>query len=81
MKGVTICIDPSGYTESDMLQFNYVFEEVQGDSVSIKLNFTNPEHLSIASEPDMLVIELRDFRDDQGNLIVDEKIIRTPIPN
>ena len=64
-----------------MLQFKYEFQEVQGDSVSIKLNFTNPEHLSISPEPDMLVIELRDFRDDQGNLIVDEKIIRTPIPN
>ena len=47
-----------------MLQFNYEFQEVQGDSVSIKLNFTNPEHLSISPEPDMLVIELRDFRDD-----------------
>ena len=51
------------------------------NSVSLSLNFADPDNVSIASEKDILVVELKDFRDNEGNLIVDEKIIRIPMPN
>ena len=47
----------------------------------LTVNFVDPDNVSIAAETDMLVIELKDFRDNEGNLIVEEKIIRIPIPN
>ena len=49
--------------------------------MALTINFEDPDNISIASEKDYLVIELKDFRDNEGKLIVEEKIIRIPLPN
>ena len=80
-KGAIFCIEPSGYTKPEKLQFTYEFGDFEDKSVSLSLNFADPDNVSIAKETDILVIELKDFRDNEGNLIVDEKTIRISIPN
>ena len=49
--------------------------------MALRVKFEDPDNVSVASEKEYLVIELKDFRDNEGKLIVEEKIIRIPIPN
>ena len=80
-KGAAFCIEPSGYTEPEKLQFTYEFGDFKDNSIPLSVHFADPDNVSIAADADMLIIELKDFRDNEGNLIVEEKIIRIPIPN
>lgn len=47
----------------------------------MKLNFDNPGYVSSNPEKDRLVIEMRDFRDKDGNLIAEDQDIRNRLPN
>lgn len=50
-------------------------------NIDVQLKFKNPSGVSVAEEKDLLVIELNDFRDNEGNLIVKENKIVNEIPN
>ena len=42
----------------------------------MQLIFENPSYLSVMSEKDVLVIDLNDFRDQDGELIVDSFVLK-----
>ena len=39
-------------------------------NLDVQLKFKKPSGVSVSEEKDLLVIELNDFRDEEGNLIV-----------
>ena len=55
-----------------MLQFQFQASKFDLEKLSLELLFENPDHISYNTEPEILIIKLKDFRDPNGNLIVDE---------
>ena len=47
----------------------------------MKLNFDSPGSITSTTEKDYLVIEMRNFRDKEGNLIAEDNDIRNALPN
>ena len=53
------------------LNFNYNITTTDRN-IDVQLKFKKPSGVSVSEEKDLLVIELNDFRDQEGNLIVKE---------
>ena len=47
----------------------------------MQLIFENPAYVSAMSEKDVVVIDLKEFRDLDGNLIVDGFVLKKQLPN
>ena len=62
------------------LNFNYNITTTD-TNIDVQLKFKKPSGVSVSEEKDLLVIELNDFRDQEGNLIVKENKIVNEIPN
>ena len=72
LAGVRLYVEPTEMSEADKLTFKYSVEQFDDEQLSLVLNFDNPEHVSASYDKDYLVINLDDFRDDGGALIVKE---------
>ena len=71
----------NGY--EDKLQFTYQTDEFTDEQLKLKLNFEYPNYVYGApnEDQDQLVIKLSNFRDKEGNLIIDQQEIIKPMPN
>ena len=63
-------IEPGDSSNMEMLSFKYSAKSFDIDKLSFELLFENPNHVSYNVEPETLKIELTDFRDNDGGLIV-----------
>ena len=52
--------------DTDALSFNYTISDFSNEKMSVTLAFAKPSTISTTNEKDTLVIELRDFRDENG---------------
>ena len=57
-------------SDAKQLQFNYTIEEFSPDKLALSLKFDKSAYVSYTPEKDFIVIELEDFRDADGNLII-----------
>ena len=73
-------LEMSDMSDPEMLQFEFEAREFGKEKLNLSLLFENPEHISYNEEPEILVIQLKDFRDPNGNLIVEEQEIRKTLP-
>ena len=47
----------------------------------MRLIFENPHYVSATAEKDVLVINLSEFKDQDGNLIADSLVLKRDLPN
>ena len=71
----------NGYAEK--LRFTYRPGEFTDSKLDLELEFENPSYVYGApnSDQDKLLIRMRDFRDKEGNLIVEAFEVEKPIPS
>ena len=75
IKGLQMYIEPGDSSNMEMLSFKYSAKSFDIDKLSFELLFENPNHVSYNVEPETLKIELTDFRDNDGGLIVKKQTI------
>lgn len=75
VQGIEIYIELSDSSDPDMLQFQFKTSNFDTEKLSLELLFVDPDHISYNPEPETLIIKLIDFRDPNGNLIVEEQEI------
>ena len=63
------------------MNFEYSATSFDTEKLSLELLFENPNHISYNVEPETLKIELKDFRDQDGKLIVKEQTLKKTVPN
>lgn len=71
----------NGYAEK--LRFTYRPGEFTDSKLDLEMEFENPSYVYGAPNPDQdkLLIKMRDFRDKEGNLIVEAFEVEKPIPS
>jgi len=57
-------------SEPEKLNFKYRVKAFDQDQLAIELEFDEAKFVSTNPEPEFLVIEMKDFRDPDGKLIV-----------
>lgn len=67
-------------SEPQQLNFKYKIKNFDNEGLSIGLEFDESMIISTNPEPEYLVVEMKDFRDPDGKLIVAEHQMRKPIP-
>ena len=67
-------------SDAERLDLKYVVKSFDEESLQIELEFDESKIVSTNPEPDYLVIEMRDFRDPENKLIVEEHMMRKPLP-
>ena len=80
MKGIEIYIEISDSSDPNMLYFQFKTNNFDTEKLSLELLFVNPDHISYNPEPETLIIKLKDFRDPDGNLIVEEQELKKTLP-
>ena len=73
-------VERSEMSDVQPLRFNYTLESFKGDSLEIKISFAEGSVVSTQSEPDYLVLNLTDFRDENDKLISGEYLVRRALP-
>ena len=81
VEGISMYMEATEMTAVDQLQFTYTIGGFSGTSLDLKLNFDSPGSITSTTEKDYLVIEMRNFRDKEGNLIAEDNDIRNALPN
>ena len=81
IQGFTAYIEPAEMSPAESLQFNYTVSFDSPGSASVQLDFSEPGYVSVTTTPDILVIELKNFTDNEGNLIADHAKIKRNLPN
>ena len=79
--GLTVYIEASEMSDTDKLSFQYEVKEFSETKLNFKLHFDNPPSVSSTTEKDMMVVQLRNFRDPNGKLISESDDIRREVPN
>ena len=57
---------PDEMTDYKQLEFTYAVENFGDSELQIKMDFAQKPYVSVQPDPDYLVIELQEFRDEQG---------------
>lgn len=70
----------SFHDEGKDIKFNYTVDAFTDEQLAISLKFDTPGEVSTSHEKDYLVIQLRNFRDKDGNVIAEDQEIRKPLP-
>ena len=73
-------IEPSVWSKPEKLKFEVEVLEFSSELLSMQLLFENPAYVSAMQEKDVLVIDLNDFRDQEGLLIVDGHVLKKELP-
>ena len=68
-------------SDPEKLKFKVEFLEFSSELLSMQLIFENPYYVSATSEKDVLIINLNDFEDPDGKLIVDHFVLKKELPN
>ena len=68
-------------SDPEKLKFKVEVLEVSPELLKMQLIFENPFSVSAMAEKDVLVIDLNDFRDKEGLLIVDGHVFKKVLPN
>ena len=74
-------IEPNESSDPEKLKFKFQVLQFQSKLLSLELIFENPAYVSTMADKDVLVITLNDFRDLDGNLIVDDFVLKKELPN
>ena len=77
--GVKMYVETFEENDHD-LNFDYNITTT-ATNIDVQLKFKKPSGVSVSEEKDILVIELNDLRDNEGNLVVKENRIVNEIPN
>ena len=78
--GLSIYIEPDEMSIGENLNFLYEVKSFDKESLQIDLEFNETAIVSTKPGPDYLVIQMKDFRDPEGKLIVDDHKMQKPIP-
>ena len=73
-------IEPDEMSDALQLKFKYKVDTFGSEKLQIELEFEYPQFVSTSPEPEFLIIEMQDFRDPEGKLIVKNHTIRKPLP-
>ena len=79
--GISIYIEPSEFSDPEKLKFKVEALYFSHELLSMQLKFENPAYVSTRLEKDVLVIDLNDFEDPDGKLIVDACVLKKKLPN
>lgn len=80
VKGISMYLEVSEMSDKDLLSYEYTVETFENQGLSLALHFENPNVVSVNQEREYIVLELRDFRDQEGNLIAEDQDLRLPVP-
>jgi len=80
LRGFAMYIEPDEMSDVKNLGFKYKVANFDTAALQIDLEFSNSDYVSTNPEPEFLIIEMEDFRDPEGNLIVESHLIRKPLP-
>ena len=78
--GFKMFIEPDEMSDSSKLNFKYKTTTFNSDQLQIELEFEEAKFVSTNPEPEFLIIEMKEFRDPSGELIVKEHTIKKPLP-
>ena len=65
-RGISVYIEPSEMSDPEKLKFEVEVIKFSSELLSMQLTFENPAYVSFMSEKDVLVVNLNDFRDQDG---------------
>ena len=65
-RGISMYIEPSEMSNPEKLKFEVEVINFSSELLSMQITFENPAYVSIMSEKDVLVVNLNDFRDQDG---------------
>ena len=68
-------------SDAASLAFEYEILEFSNMNLKFKLNFVNPPSVSSTTDKEVMVIQLRNFRDPDGKLIAESEDLRREVPN
>ena len=74
-------IEPGEMTNAEKLKFKYRVEKFEDEKLTVQLTFENPGHVSATKEQDILTVKLKELRDLDDKLIVEDWTIKRPLPN
>ena len=74
-------IEPGEMTNAEKLKFKYRVEKFEDEKLTVQLTFENPGHVSATKEQDILTVKLKELRDSDEKLIVEDWTIKRPLPN
>ena len=78
---ITMYIEPGEMTNAEKLKFKYRVEKFEDEKLTVQLTFENPGHVSATKEQDILTVKLKELRDLDDKLIVEDWTIKRPLPN
>ena len=78
---IKVYLKPDEMSDSGMLNFSYEVKQFTSTQMHLQLAFENKLHISISPSPEQLIIEFNDFKDEAGNLSVNDHTITKQIPN
>ena len=68
-------------TDAENIKFGYDIVKVDEDYIDFQLRFENPEEISIHNDKERLIVNLKGFRDEEGQLISEDIQLSVAIPN